>query len=107
MQKYECVVLLPLTLKETGTNPVGYPLMVFECDPNLTEGERRTLRYQESKDNYIQFDALVVKRSQYSKNDTNIISYLFEIVDRDLALKLAQIVKNNIPDTFEEENFIP
>lgn len=31
----------------------------------------------------------------------------FEIVDRDLALKLAQIVKNNTPDTFEEENFIP
>jgi len=109
MQKYQGVVLLPLTLKETGTNPVGYPLMVFECDPNLSEGERKTIRYQEDKDKdiYIQFDALVVKRSQDSINDTNIISYLFEIVDRDFALKLAQIIKNNTPDTYEEENFIP
>lgn len=55
MDKYQCIVLLPLTLKDTGNNPVGYPLMFFESDPNLVKGKLMALRYE-----HINFNALVV-----------------------------------------------
>jgi len=105
MDKYQCVVLLPLTLKDTGNNPIGYPLMVFDSDTKLVKGEKRTLRY-EDQGSYIDFNALVVNCSEYQEYGTRVIAYSFEVEDRDLALQIAKIVKNQNPGMFEEDNLV-
>ena len=103
MEKYRGVVLLPLTVKGTGVNPIGYPLMVFNSDPNLSIGERRILRCEELE-KHLDFNALVVNRSEHQEGDTRVIAYLFEVEDRSLALRIAELVRIQNPEVFEENN---
>ena len=100
MDKCQCIVLLPLTLKDTGNNPVGYPLMVFESDPNLAKGELKALTFEN-----IDFYGLVLNRSESLENGTH-VTYTFEIQNRDLALEIAKLVKDSNPGVFAEDNFI-
>lgn len=106
MYKYECLVILPLTHKATGTNPISYKIMVFPTEPAITEGQIRTLRLPTSDGGFINADALFVRRSQGVEKGINVISYIFELQDREQALLIAQIVKNKNPDDFEAENIV-
>jgi hypothetical protein len=103
MKKYKGAILLPLTLNDTGCNPIAYPFMTFNSDPNLKKGDRRTLRYQE-QELYIDFDALLVASSEYQEDNFFIVMYVFEPQDRTLALRIANIVKNTNPGMFKEDN---
>jgi hypothetical protein len=103
MNKYKGAILLPLTLKDTGVNPTSYPLMTFESDPNLVKGDRRTLRYVE-KESYVDFNALLVNRSEYQEEDDFITVYVFEVEDREVALRIAKMIKELNPNMFLEDN---
>ena len=106
MDEYQGFVLLPLTVKDQKINPVGCLLMIFESDPNLVTGEKRTLRY-EVQGSHIDFNALVVNcSSEHQEDGTCIIKYLFEIEDRSSALQIAKIVKDQNPGMFEEDNLV-
>ena len=93
----------PGRAKGTKTNPIGYPLMVFDSDPNLAKGDRKKIRY-EDQEFYIDFDALVVNLSEYQEDNMHIFSYVFEVEDRELTLQIAEIIRNANPDMFEENN---
>ncbi|MBD2364803.1 hypothetical protein H6G36_27155 [Anabaena minutissima FACHB-250] len=106
MYKYHCLVLLPLTLKATGTNPISYKIMVFPTEPAINEGDIKTLALPISDGSFLLVDALLVRRSQNVEEGINVISYIFELQDREQALTIAQLIKNNNPNVFEDENIV-
>ncbi|WP_071192080.1 hypothetical protein [Trichormus sp. NMC-1] len=103
--KYNACVLLPLTIKDTKINPVSYRLMVFPSKPEISQGEIKTLYFIGETGTSINFDALLTNIAKpFLDGDTYICNYVFEIQDRDVALRIAQLYKNNNPGKFEDEN---
>jgi hypothetical protein len=103
--KYDACVLLPLTCKYTKANPISYRLMPFTSKPEISKGEIKTLHYIDETGTCINFDALLTNIAKpFLDGDTYICNYVFEIQDRDVALRIAQLYKNNNPGKFEDEN---
>lgn len=100
MSKYKAAVLLPLTCQ--GVNPVGVPLLEFDFDPQLQEGDLRTFGW-DTGNKIIVFEALVTRCTV--DESTQSINYMLEIGDRQLALDIAEIYRQNHPELFEENNF--
>jgi hypothetical protein len=46
----------------------------------------------------------VVNLSEYQEDNIHIFSYVFEVEDRELTLQIAEIIRNDNPDMFEENN---
>lgn len=102
MDKYQAIILLPLTGAD-GQNPVGLPWMTFPQDPMLTQGERTTLCRMRDRGS-IALDVLCVNRVEAVYGNTRVISYVFEIADRNVALDLAQAIKRDNPGIFQDDN---